>query len=349
VDGFRLDVFNLYFRDDQFRNNPPLPKEKRAPGLQGLRAYDRQDHIYDCDRPEMIPAVQEIRSILDEKPGRYVVGELLLPTVEKAVRYCGPDRLHQAFNFRFLECPWDAQQFLRVLIEWQEALGDNWPSHVLGNHDRKRIAARYARGEEDDRLKVAAALLLTQRGTPFIYYGDEIGMRDIHLNYNEILDPIGKRYWPYPAGRDGCRSPMQWDGSIYAGFSQAKPWLKVHPDHTNRNVTAQQDEATSLFYFYRALIHLRKAHPALLEGDFIPLTNQPKKGMAYLRRCEEETILVALNFSHREQELGLDPPLAAMQWETLLSTYPGTEPAVEDGSIWLQGSEALILRMKDEG
>ena len=247
VDGFRLDVFNLYFKDAQFRNDPPVSKGNRTPGLQGIRPFEHYDHIYECDQPEMMPVVKEIRAILDEQPGRYAVGETLLPTAKKAAGYCGPDKLHAAFNFKFLECPWKAKRFLQAILDWQQALGDNWPNHVLSNHDRKRIAERYARGEDDGRLKVAAAMLLTLRGTIFVYYGDEIGMRDVHLKYSELLDPLGKHYWPANVGRDGCRSPMQWDSSVNAGFSRSRPWLKVHKDSHSRNVATQEKDTGFAF------------------------------------------------------------------------------------------------------
>ena len=129
-------------------------------------------------------------------------------------------------------------------------------------------------------------------------------MRDISLRRSEILDPPGRRYWPLYKGRDGCRSPMQWDDSPYAGFSTAKPWLPVHPDHGRRNVSAQQADPDSLLSFTKKLIALRRQHPALRRGDYVALV-APKGGMSYLRRTEEETILVALNFSGRKAALSL--------------------------------------------
>lgn len=344
VDGFRLDVFNLYFKDDQFRNNPPVTKSNRPPGLEALRPFGWQDHTYDFDRPEVMPVLKEIRSILDAKPGSYAVGETLVPTATKAAGYCGPDRLHQAFNFKLLECPWNARRFLGATLDWENALGGNWPNNVLSNHDRKRIAERYARGEDDGRLKVAAALLMTLRGTVFIYYGDEIGMRDVHLKRSELLDPMGVHYWPVNAGRDGCRSPMQWDGSGNAGFSKAKPWLKVHPDGAARNVAAQQKDPRSLFHFYRKMINCRKEHPALLEGDFIPLTKEPKEILAYLRRSGDETVMVILNFSVGSRKLKLDAGIAGYKWEILVSTHERQEITFVDNAIVLSGDEALVLK-----
>jgi alpha-glucosidase len=344
VDGFRLDVFNLYFKDEQYRNDPPVSKENRVPGLQGLRPFEQYDHIYECDQAEMMPVVKEIRAILDERPGSYAVGETLLPTAEKAAGYCGPDKLHAAFNFKLLECPWNARRFLQAITDWQKALGDNWPNHVLSNHDRKRIAERYARGEDDGRLKVAAALLLTQRGTIFVYYGDEIGMRDVHLKRSELLDPMGRHYWPVNAGRDGCRSPMQWNSSAQAGFSQARPWLKVHRDSPTRNVAAQEKDQDSLFNFYRLLIQCRKQHPALLDGDFVPVTGEPRHILAYLRRNGSETIMVVLNFSRKRQNLQLEADLANAKWEILVSTHKRWSIATDKNALILNGDEALVLK-----
>ena len=140
------------------------------------------------------------------------------------------------------------------------------------------------------------ALLLTLRGTAFLYYGEEIGMRDIPLRRSEILDPAGKPYWPIYKGRDGCRAPMQWDDGVQAGFSTGKPWLPVHPDFTHRNVAAQQADPDSLFHFTRTLLKLRKEYPALHAGDYAPLETR-NKVLAYLRSTPEQAVLVALNFS----------------------------------------------------
>ena len=136
---------------------------------------------------------------------------------------------------------------------------------------------------------------MTLRGTPFLYYGEEIGMRDIHLRRSEILDPPGQRYWPLYKGRDGCRAPMQWDASPYAGFSSVRPWLPLHPDYVQRNVLAQQADPGSLYHFTKKLLSLRKQLPALRQGDLIPV--QAAGGvLAYLRSTEEQTVLVAINF-----------------------------------------------------
>ena len=212
VDGFRLDVFNMYFKDEHLRNNPFKP---------GLRSFDRQQHIYDCDQPEMLPLLQELRGILDSYPERYAVGETFFPTQEKMIRYSGKDKLHAAFNFDFMWSRFDPAKLITSILDWEAlyAKHELWPNYVLGNHDAPRMASRHAKDKRDARIKVMMALQLTLRGTPFLYYGEEIGMRDISLKHSEILDPPGKKYWPFYKGRDGCRSPMQWNDSSYAGFS----------------------------------------------------------------------------------------------------------------------------------
>jgi alpha-glucosidase len=308
VDGFRLDVFNVYFKDGELRSNP---------SRLGLRAFDRQHHVHDCDQPEMMSLLNELRALLDSYPQRYAVGETFLATPEKAAGYCGPDRLHAAFNFDFTHRPFRPGQFLAAIEKWEHAAGGRvWPNYVLSNHDLPRSATRYARGEDDARARVALALLLTLRGTPFLYYGEELGMRDISLSRSQIMDPPGRKYWPLYKGRDGCRAPMQWDDSPQAGFTSGRPWLPLHPNARTRNAAAQQDDLDSLFHFTRGLIRLRRELPALQRGDFQPLTTASSPALAYLRQADGQKVLAALNFASRPSELSLPPD----SWRLLLST-----------------------------
>ncbi len=339
VDGFRLDVFNEYFKDEQFRNNPLKL---------GIRKFDRQQHVYDVDQPEMIGVVEEIRSILDQYPERYAVGETYMASAERAVEFTGPSRLNAAFDFALLHCRWDAASFLEVIQKWDGLnVDDHWPNNVLNNHDNPRSATRYGRGEDDERLKVAAALLLTIRGTPFLYQGEEIGMRDIKLKGSEIQDSAGKRYFPLYKGRDGCRAPMQWDSSEFSGFSPVTPWLKVHPDHVARNVENQLQDANSLLHFYRKLLAVRKNSPALRRGMFQTITFEPKRLVAYLRQDASETMLVALNFGRRKVRLALGEDLAHRDWELVLSSKLRTESGVKGGWLPLAGEEVCILKSRN--
>ncbi len=343
VDGFRLDVFNAYYKAEGLPDNP-VGSFSLAP--LSVRPFDRMQHLYDIDQPEMIPLLNDIRALLDSYPQTYAVGETFLGGPEKAARYCGEGKLHAAFNFEFTRSPWWARAFYQSIERWEKALPDGaWPNYVLNNHDLPRSATRYARGEDDERLKVAAALLLTLRGTPFLYYGEEIGMRDIRLTRDQVKDPAGQRYWPLFKGRDGCRSPMQWSAAPNAGFAfpGVEPWLPVHPNYKTRNVMAQQADPDSLLNWYKRLVAARKAHPALRTGMFLPVTYGTRFVFSYLRQLEGETLLVALNFSGRRQQLVLGRELAGRSWELLLSNKRSSMAPVKGSLIPLEPNEALIL------
>jgi len=320
VDGFRLDVFNAYFKHPDLPDNPPKF---------GLRSFDRQRHIFDIDQPEMMPFLNELRLLLDSYPERYAVGETYIATSQKTISYCGPDKLHAAFSFEFTSTnllsfpvyPWNPGWVMKQIIQREETFNAAgvWPTTVMSNHDLPRAASRYARGEHDSQPFLAMTLLLTLRGTPFMYYGEEIGLRDIHLRRSEVLDPPGKKYWPIYKGRDGCRSPMQWNDSNFAGFSTVKPWLPVHPNYFRRNVASQQADPDSLFNFTKKLLALRKEIPALCQGDFIPLETPPGM-LAYLRRTVEQSVLVAANFSNQDMKFSLPNG----HWRMLLTTAKGS-------------------------
>jgi alpha-glucosidase len=340
VDGFRLDVFNAYFK------RPDLPDN---PLKFGLRGFDRQVHIHDMDQPEMMPLLKELRALLDSYPERYAVGETYLATPDKTVSYCGPDKLHAAFSFDFTTLksvlaeafqlyPWNPAWILEKIRAREQTFNAAgvWPTNVMSNHDLPRAASRYALGENDAQAMIAMALLLTLRGTPFIYYGEEIGMRNIHLRRSKILDPAGKRYWPIYTGRDGCRSPMQWDDRQYAGFSTVKPWLPVNPDAIRRNVAAQQADPNSLFSFTKKLLSLRRNNSALQRGNFVSL--KTRRGiLAYLRILDEQNVLIAINFKGQAASFALPQGI----WHTLFSNK--TNP-VEGGAPLAPYEVRLLMR-----
>ena len=310
VDGFRLDVVNAYFKDSMLRNNPPAL---------GIRGYERQKHIYDKDQPELLGVYREIRSILDSYGERMAVGEVM-GSMAEAVRYCQDGLLPMAFNFDFTNQRWSPRGFLRSVKEYERALTDGgWPCYVLSNHDVVRHATRYGGRAPEARAKVAAALLLTLRGTPFLYQGEEIGMREGKIRREEIQDPPGKRYWPFYKGRDGCRTPIPWNASAGAGFTTGEPWLPINPDYREVNVEAQRDDPDSMLSFYRNLIWLRKKNPALQSGDFRSVIVHPNRAMAYLRTAKSKTVLVALNFFDSPQKVALQETMPG-SWRLLLST-----------------------------
>jgi alpha-glucosidase len=295
------------------------------------------------DRPEMMPMLGELRALLDSYPERYSVGEPFIPTIEKTARYAGEGNLHTAFHFFYNDMDlipkWGADHFRRQLVGLEKAAGDRYlPATAMSNHDSTRAASRYCRGEDDANARIAMALLLTTRGTPFIYYGEEIGMRNISLSRSEIMDPLGKYYWPIFKGRDGCRAPMQWDTSHNAGFTIGKPWLKLHPNFNQRNVAAQEKDADSILNFTRRLIALRKEYRALRDGGILFLEPPQKDLLAYLRLSQEQTILVALNFSSRTRMLDLPPG----DWQPLFSTLARNGNISE--KVELAPSEVCVMK-----
>jgi len=304
VDGFRLDVINWVIKDKQLRDNPHCI---------GRRPYDMQRHIYDKDQPEAVDVAKAMRRLTDHYSDRVLVGEVPLDPVDysagskRAVPYLGEDRdgLHATFNFSFMYSKFSAERFRAEVKAWEEALkGKGWPTYVLSNHDEIRHISRYAKGKWTiPRAKVLAAMLLTLRGTPFLYYGEEIGMRNLRPKRSEILDPLGRRYWPFYPGRDGERTPMQWEGSVNAGFTTSEPWLRVHPNYREINVAVQDKDPDSLLNFYRRLIRIRKKNNALRQGTYKKCSNSPKGVFSFFRETTEQCFLVALNFTAKKRHL----------------------------------------------
>ena len=262
-----------------------------------------------------------------------------------AAKYVGYQALHAAFEFDFLHSHYKPSSFYKTIQQWENVLDQKgWPNYVLNNHDVIRSATRYTKSEDDDRLKVLATLILTLRGTPFLYYGEEIGMRDIPIERkSDVLDPVGRKFWPFYKGRDGCRSPMQWDGEQYAGFSDASPWLPVHHNHQWRNVDSQSGDLDSLLNFYKKLLLIRKSTPVLQKGMYVPITYDPQKILAFVRQKPEQTALIALNFSKRNVGLVLSSQLLPGDWKLLISNKRDTFPVIRDRKIMLEGNEALVI------
>jgi alpha-glucosidase len=309
VDGFRLDVVNFFIKDDGFRSNPF--GIGRYP-----RPYDLQKHVYDRDRPELKPLLREWRALLDRYRERMMVGEVVAedPNPALAASYLGDgtDGLHLSFDFSFMNGDWGADLFRKRLKAYHDRIPEKgWPCTVFSNHDQVRSYTRYAAGADSlKRAKIIAMLLLAMRGTPFIYYGEEIGMKNGRIRRREIQDPVGKKYWPFNSGRDGERTPMQWSAGTGAGFTAGTPWLPPCDNYREVNAERQAADTGSLLSFYRGLIALRRESPALRRGGVLFLESG-RDVLAFLREEGDERLLVALNFSSGEKpfipELGERP------------------------------------------
>ncbi|KQT53701.1 alpha-glucosidase [Aureimonas sp. Leaf454] len=319
VDGFRLDTVNFYFHDAELRDNPPLApefwNERMAPRSQ---IYHRQDHLYDKNRPENLDFLRRFRALLDAYEGRTAVGEVgeLIRGVELMGEYTsGRDRLHMCYAFDFLNTRLPEIDDIRPVIErFSETAADGWACWAFSNHDVVRHATRWADGhpDRDAILKLAAAILLSLRGSVCLYQGEEIGQSEAEIAFEDIADPWGKRFWPTIKGRDGCRTPMVWEAeSRNGGFSAAsKPWLPVPADHLEAAVDRQAGQQGSLLETYRSLLACRTAHPALRKGD-LDFLDLGAGLLAFERRHEDERILCLFNLSGEARVVELAGEFAA--------------------------------------
>ncbi len=347
VDGFRLDVVNYYTKDSELRNNP-----KNI--FKGLRPYDWQYHIYDRNRPENHEIVKDFRKLLDSYKNKMSIGEVYQEPPGKPdlpASYYGEnsDELHMAFNFSFLYCKWEPNDFLQAILGWENSLKkSDWPNYTLSNHDQPRHFYRYAkRGESFERAKIAAAMLLTLRGTPFLYYGEEIGMSCERIPRKKIQDPVGKKYWPIHPGRDGARLPMCWDSTEKAGFTTGDPWLPLIWNHEAVNVEKQKDDSTSLLEFYKKLIRARKNSKALTKGDFEALDKKPVQLLSYIRTFGVEKVLVILNFENSPAKFLLEnKPVSVDNCEILVSTHRKEGTFVNPAFLEIFPYEASIIRLE---
>ena len=339
VDGFRIDVLWLLIKDDQWRDNPPNPDFK--PGMAALHS---QLPTYTADRPEMRGIVSGLRRVLDEYPDRVMIGEIYL-SLDRLMAYYGEklDGVQLPFNFQLLQTAWEASSVAALIDPYESALpAGGWPNWVLGNHDHPRIASRVGMPQ----ARVAAMMLLTLRGTPTLYYGDEIGMSNVAIATDQVQDPFEKNVPGKGLGRDPCRTPMQWDRSQHAGFSAGTPWLPLSDDYLLVNVDTEQHDRSSCLNLYRRLLALRRSHAALCIGEYSPLL--AKGGLlAYIRGTSGERMLVALN-------LGNDPctlPLESfgLQGRVLLSTHLDREDELISTTLALRANEGVIVALAASG
>ncbi|MGZ3851721.1 MAG: alpha-amylase family glycosyl hydrolase [Flavisolibacter sp.] len=338
VDGFRVDVMWHMIKDEQFRDNPPNPGYEPH-----MATYEQLLPVYSTDQPEVHEIVHKMRKVLNEYNERMMIGEIYLP-IHKLITYYGIDSqgAHLPFNFLLLAVPWEAQYIASAIAEYEGALPrDAWPNWVLGNHDQPRITSRVGLQQ----ARVAAMLLLTLRGTPTIYYGEEIGMTDVPIPVDEVKDPQGLNMPDKNLSRDPERTPMQWDSSENAGFSSAKPWLRLGAEYKRKNVEKQKEDPYSMLCFYRRLIELRQKEASFLHGDYKPV-HSDKQSLAYLRTATEvKSFLIVLNLSHRPCYLNLQH--IAINGRVVLSTSPELEGTTITEKIQLSGDEGMIVQLSN--
>ncbi len=333
IDGFRVDVIWHLIKDAEFRDNPPNPyfREGRPP-------HERIRTQYSTDQPEVHDVIAEMRRVTDEFTARVLIGEIYLP-LHRLVAYYGNDLAgaQMPFNFALLSTLWSARSIETIIADYEKALPSGaWPNWVLGNHDRPRVASRVGQAQ----ARVAAMLLLTLRGTPTLYYGDEIGMHQVAIAPDEVRDPFEKNVPGIGVGRDGCRTPMQWDATRYAGFSQAEPWLPLAGDSVHENVVNLDADTRSILNLYKALIALRKQRPPLVEGSYAPIAADGDL-LLYRREQDGEAIVVALNLG--AEPVSITSEMIGLECEILLSTHLDRQGEAVHGALDLRGNEGVVI------
>lgn len=316
VDGFRVDVISYLIKDRMLRDNPP--RDPASPGGALLPLYSQ-------DQDEVHEVIRGFRGVCDRFGERIMVGEVWPREQRRLREYLGTDQCQLAFNFRFLLCRFDPAAFRSAIEETESLLGPGaWPTWTLSNHDFPRHVTRYG-GEAQARM--LAVMMLTLRGTPFIYYGEEIGMPEVAIPAERRRDPVG---------RDGCRTPMQWTRG--GGFSGAPPWLPLG-DCESINVEKQRGDPRSMLSLYRRLIRLRKQTPALLHGTYRSEGNAPPDCLVYWREAAQDRVMVALNFSEQTRRIQSPPGTI------LLSSNPDRAGDSVSDSINLSAHEGIVVEL----
>jgi alpha-glucosidase len=340
VDGFRIDVIWMIGKAAVLRAREAAPNGRPDPmDASDVDREKRSDGVIG-DEPGTFDAITGLRAIADEFSDRVLIGEIYLP-LERLVVYYGEagSGLHLPFNFQLIELDWKADVIAAAIARYESLLPPNgWPNWVLGNHDTARIASRVGTRQ----ARIAAMLLLTLRGTPTIYYGDEIGMQDVEIPAAQERDPAGIR--EPGRGRDPERTPMRWDGTATAGFTIATPWLPMGDDVGSINVEAQRSDPGSVLVLYRRLIALRRAEPALSVGRYVPL-GVAGDAMAFERRAGEDAFVVVLNLAGRPA--AFPPGVAGRRGIVVVSTDPEREGQPFEGNRPLAPDEGLVVRLQD--
>ncbi len=332
VDGFRVDAIHHLFKDPALRNNPENPAYRV-----GMSPRKRLIRQFTVDLPEVQEVAREMRTLLAGYGDGVLIGEAWLPFDRLAAYYgASLDGFQLPFNFHLIGARWEVAPLRDLIERYESSLPFGaWPNWVLGNHDRSRIASRVGPAQ----ARVAAVLLCTLRGTPTLYYGDELGMLDVPIPPEAVQDPYEKNVPGLGLGRDPARTPMQWSAERNAGFSSARPWLPIAADFEQSNVERERADPASMLHLYRELLALRRSRPALSVGDYAALDTGPDV-LGYARSHGAERYAVLLNLGGVSRRVAL----AELERSSIvLSTHPGR--AGEACGAWLEPNEAVVLAL----
>lgn len=332
VDGFRLDSINFPYHDAQLRDNPAKPEHLRiGRGFSPDNPYAFQYHIYNNTRPENVGLMQQVRQLMDAWPQSVSLGEISSDdSLATMAEYVTPQRLHMAYSFELLTDDGSAGHIRHTVEEAVRRMPEGWPCWALSNHDVQRVASRWGGAEaEPAQAKQLLALLCCLRGSVCLYQGEELGLPEADVPYEALQDPYGRAFWPNFKGRDGCRTPMPWDGSASVGYGSAQPWLPVPETHRMRNVQAQEADPDSVLQAARAFLAWRRQHPALIEGD-IRFFDAPEPLLAFVREHQGERLLLVFNLSDQARSWTLPQQVGEVV------NMPGVDVGrIEAGSVQL--------------
>jgi alpha-glucosidase len=295
VDGFRLDAINYSMCDPLLRDNPPAPRD----GRKLTRPFDYQEQIHNVSHSDIPKFLEKIRQLTDLYSGIFTVAEIVgrNPTSEMKSFTAGENRLNSAYSLDFLYADRLTPELAKdALGAWTDAPREGWPSWAFSNHDAPRVASRWRRGVDARRGAMLFALILASlRGNVFLYQGEELGLPQSTLRFEDLKDPEAFANWPLTLGRDGARTPLPWTAEApHAGFTSGKPWLPVDPQHVGLAIESQEKDPNSVLNFTRKLLAIRAASAALRTGDII-FHDAPAGGLVFTRRCEDEEFLCAFN------------------------------------------------------
>jgi alpha-glucosidase len=339
VDGFRLDAINFCFHDRQLRDNPPKPPELRVGrGFAPDNPYAFQYHHYNNTQPENLAFLERIRALLDEFPGSAALGEISSEdSLATMAEYTRGRRLHMGYSFELLTDDFSAAHIRDTVVRLEAQMREGWPCWAISNHDVQRVATRWGGAQPPPQLApMLAALAASLRGSVCIYQGEELGLPEAEVPFEQLQDPYGIAFWPNFKGRDGCRTPMPWNGDAHAGFSTSAPWLPLAPTHHALSVAEQERREDSPLQGYRRFLRWRTQQPALIDGD-IQFLDTPEPILAFTRNTGEQTLLCVFNLSAEPQTL----PLPEGQARQALHNIGDT--SIVASTLQLPGYSAVFL------
>ncbi|WP_369722244.1 alpha-amylase family glycosyl hydrolase [Bradyrhizobium sp. LLZ17] len=335
IDGFRVDASAVLIKDHLLRDNPPAPQAEDKPPPQ------RFTPVFTDDRPETMQCIEFIRETIDRYDSRLLCGEVQGKT-DRIGHFYGTERprLHLPLNFALLDCDWDVLALQAAIDAYMNALPKGgWPVWVIGGHDKQRIASSIGQAA----MRTLAMLLMTLKGTPFFFMGDEIGRERVHIPDDRIDDPFEKLVKGYGLCRDPERAPMRWDDSPAGGFTTGTPWLPLEKDGA-RNIEQQRRDERSILHLFRSLIAVRRKHRALQRGEYHPVRARHNI-LAFKRSLDQSELLIVLNIAAEPRRFEGD-----CRGNVLLSTHPDrSPPTVEPASVLLRANEGVIIELERPG